>query len=76
MQSISIEHENIDVNYHLSLKDYMDTVFPSISGRAGLTVTLFMRCYGGTQTNGETPLAISNHIQNVCRYNNEVKLLS
>ncbi|PWY79275.1 hypothetical protein BO70DRAFT_363033 [Aspergillus heteromorphus CBS 117.55] len=39
--------------------------------------TLFLRCYGGIETNGETPSKISEYITNVCRYSkSDIQILS
>jgi hypothetical protein len=65
-----------NVDYQLSMQEYIDTASPYVSQKHGMMGTIFLRCYKGLQTNGESPLAISNHIRNVCGYDEEVQLLS
>lgn len=65
-----------NVDYQLSMQEYIDTASLYVSQKHGIMGTIFLRCYKRLQINGESPLAISNHIRNVCGYDEEVQLLS
>ncbi|KAL3465827.1 hypothetical protein BJX64DRAFT_274911 [Aspergillus heterothallicus] len=57
-----------NVHYGLSLKEFTDATSVFVSQKHGMMGTLFLRCYGGLRTNGETPPQIKDHIINVCAY--------
>ncbi|OOF95652.1 hypothetical protein ASPCADRAFT_506542 [Aspergillus carbonarius ITEM 5010] len=66
-----------NVDYHMSMKDFLETASLYVSDKHKMMGTLFLRCYGDVKTNGETPSKIGEYITNVCGYDRgNVHLLS
>ncbi|KAJ5501564.1 hypothetical protein N7453_006381 [Penicillium expansum] len=66
-----------NIDYGLSMKEFMYTTSPYVSDKHGMMGTLFLRCYGGLNTNGETSLRVRDQIIKVCGYNrDDIKILS
>lgn len=66
-----------NIDYGLSMKEFMDATSSYVSDKHGMMGTLFLRCYGGLNTNGETSLQVRDQIIKVCSYNpDDIKILS
>jgi hypothetical protein len=66
-----------NVDYGLSMKEFMNATSSYVSKKHGMMGTLFLGCYGGLSTNGETALQIRDQIIKVCNYNpDDIKILS
>lgn len=68
---------NGNIHYDMSMQEFMDATSAYVSQKHGMMGTVFVRCYGGLNTNGETPLQVRDQIIKVCRYNSDdTKILS
>lgn len=66
-----------NTDYGLSMKEFIDATSSYVSGKHGMMGTLFLGCYGGIHTNGETSLQVIDHIIKTCGYNpDDIKILS
>ncbi|OGM39533.1 hypothetical protein ABOM_011917 [Aspergillus bombycis] len=66
-----------NIDYGLSMKEFMDATSSYVSAKHGMMGTLFLRCYGGLNTNGETSHQVRDQIITVCGYNpKDTKILS
>ncbi|CAI7631166.1 unnamed protein product [Penicillium glandicola] len=66
-----------NIDYGLSMKRFMDATSPYVSDKHGMMGTLFLRCYGGLNTNGETSLQVRDQILKVCSYDpDDIMILS
>ncbi|OJZ92269.1 hypothetical protein ASPFODRAFT_76836 [Aspergillus luchuensis CBS 106.47] len=67
--------ENVD--YSMSMGELIEAVSPYVSNKHKMMGTLFLRCYGGLRTNGDTPFKIREFVRTVCGYDHsDVQLLS
>jgi hypothetical protein len=66
-----------NIHYDMSMQEFMDATSSYVSQKHGMMGTVFVRCYGGLNTNGETPLQVRDQILKVCGYNSDdIKILS
>ncbi|KAJ5793417.1 hypothetical protein N7457_000016 [Penicillium paradoxum] len=66
-----------NIDYGLSMREFMDATSSYVSDKHGMMGTLFLRCYGGLSTNGETSLQVRDQIIKVYSYNpDEIRILS